>query len=321
MRRYSSLIEILPTDDWGPPDSYRPRDVWLTIGSFDGVHKGHQAVIHKLTTGAHAAGVPAVVLTFYPPPPVVLGRRNGPYDLTSPDERAKLLGDLGVDAVITHPFDLQLAKQSAHQFVQTLHERLRLRHLCVGHDFALGHRREGDLPMLHKLGQEFGFTLNVMRPIRLAGEVVSSSRIRAALRDGEVKIARSLLGRPYQVGGLVVPGDGRGRTLGIPTANLDVYPQRLLPKTGVYACLVDVKGSRQRAVANIGIRPTFENQSPMPRLEVHLLDYENDLYGQQISVQFIARLRDEQRFLSIQALVDQIQHDIQRARRLLRLPR
>lgn len=313
MLRYTSLNEIRSTE------AFHPKDVWLTIGSFDGVHKGHQAIIHKLTAGAHTVGAPAVVLTFYPHPSVVLGRRNGPYDLTSPDERATLLGQLGVDAVITHPFNLELSNQSAHAFVESLHERLGLRHLCVGHDFALGRGREGDLSMLQKLGQEFDFTLNIMRPIRLAGEVVSSSRIRAALRDGDVRMARMLLGRPYQVSGQVVPGDGRGRTLGIPTANLEIDPNRLLPKSGVYACLADVGGVKRKAVANIGVRPTFENQAPLPRLEAHLLDYHGDLYGKSITIQFIARLRDEQKFSSIQALVDQIQHDIRQARGLLRL--
>jgi riboflavin kinase/FMN adenylyltransferase len=295
------------------------QDVWLTIGSFDGVHRGHQAILRKLIAGAHAVGAPAVVLTFFPHPSIVLRGRSGPFYLTTPEERAALLGELGVDRVVTLPFDRELASQTARQFVQALVDHLGLRHLCIGHDFALGRDRQGDLPYLQNLGREMGFTVHVMKPIRLQGEVVSSSRIRAALAQGNVRLANALLGRRYQVQGQVVPGDGRGRTIGIPTANLEVWSERLLPKTGVYACLACVDGQVQRAVANIGVRPTFEHQDPTPRLEAHLLDYDRDLYGKTISVSFVSRLRDEQRFSSASALVEQIGADIRQARRLLRV--
>jgi riboflavin kinase/FMN adenylyltransferase len=295
------------------------QDTWLTIGSFDGVHKGHQAILHKLVAGAHAANAPAVALTFHPHPSIVLRGRSGPFYLTSPDERAELLGELGVDRVITLTFDQALASLTAHEFVQILYDHLGLRHLYVGHDFALGRRRQGDLPFLQNLGKEMGFTVNVMRPIRLGGLVVSSSRIRSALAEGDVRLARDLLGRRYQVNGEVVPGDGRGRTIGIHTANLDIPPQRCLPKSGVYACLASVGGRVWRAVANIGVRPTFENQAALPRLEAHLLDFAGDLYGKDLQVAFAARLRDEQRFPNVEALVAQIRADILKAKKLLRV--
>jgi riboflavin kinase/FMN adenylyltransferase len=295
------------------------QDTWLTIGSFDGVHKGHQAILHKLVAGAHAANAPAVALTFHPHPSIVLRGRSGPFYLTSPDERAELLGELGVDRVITLTFDQALASLTAHEFVQILYDHLGLRHLYVGHDFALGRGRQGDLPFLQNLGKEMGFTVNVMRPIRLGGLVVSSSRIRSALAEGDVRLARDLLGRRYQVNGEVVPGDGRGRTIGIHTANLDIPPQRCLPKSGVYACLASVGGRVWRAVANIGVRPTFENQAALPRLEAHLLDFAGDLYGKDLQVAFAARLRDEQRFPNVEALVAQIRADILKAKKLLRV--
>ena len=295
------------------------QGTWLTIGSFDGVHKGHQAILRKLVAGAHAANAPAVALTFYPHPSIVLRGRTGPFYLTSPEERVELLGELGVDRVITLTFDQALASLTAHEFIQALYEHLGLRHLYVGHDFALGRGRQGDLPFLQDLGKEMGFTINVMHPIRLAGQVVSSSRIRAALAEGDVRLAGALLGRRYRVNGEVVPGDGRGRTIGIHTANLAVDPERCLPKSGVYACLASIDGQEWGAVANIGVRPTFENKEVLPRLEAHLLDYEGDLYGMDLRVAFAARLRDEQRFPNVGALVAQIQADIRKAKKILRV--
>lgn len=293
--------------------------VWLTIGSFDGVHRGHQAILHKLVSGAHAAGAPAVVLTFFPHPSIVLRGRSGPFYLTSPEERAVLLGGQGVDHVITFKFDKTFASQTARGFIQTLYNHLELRRLCVGPDFALGRGREGDLPFLQNMGVELDFNINVMRPILYHGQAVSSSRIRFALSEGDVQLAKALLGRHYQVHGEVVAGDGRGRTIGIPTANLEVWAERLLPRSGVYACLACLDGQTYRAVANIGVRPTFEKQEALPRLEVHLLDYAGDMYGKDLTVRFVARLRDEQRFPNIQALVDQIRADISRAKKILRV--
>ena len=295
------------------------QGAWLTIGSFDGVHRGHQAIVRKLVAGAHAVGAPAVVLTFFPHPSIILRGRSGPFYLTSPEERATLLGQLGVDHVITLKFDKTLASQTARAFVQSLYNHLGLRHLCIGHDFALGRGREGDLPFLQNLGKELGFTINIMRPILQQGQVVSSSRTRTALLEGDVQLAKALLGRYYRVHGEVVAGDGRGRTIGIPTANLEVWPERLLPKSGVYACLACVDGQTWRAVTNIGVRPTFESQEALPRAEAHLLDYAGNLYGKTMTLCFVARLRDEQRFPGVQALVNQIQADISKAKKILRV--
>lgn len=293
---------------------------WLTIGSFDGVHLGHQEIIRSLTAGAHSEGAPAVVLTFYPHPAVVLGKRQDPFYLTSPEERAALLGQLGVDIIVTHPFNTQLAGTSAWDFVKMLKERLGLRRLLAGQDFALGRGREGNIPSLQKIGLELDFVVQVVSSIKAGEQSVSSSLIRTALGAGDVEQAQRLLGRPYQIRGEVIHGDGRGRTLGIPTANLDIWAARALPKAGVYACQAHVGQASWGAVTNVGVRPTFEIQPVRPRVEAHLLNFDRNLYGEQIRLEFIARLRDEQRFPDLQALVAQIQQDIRRGQEILSGP-
>jgi riboflavin kinase/FMN adenylyltransferase len=266
---------------------------------------------------------------------VVLRNRQGlngeiqRHYLTSPEERAALLGEAGVDVIITYPFNREVAQQTAHDFMQTLHQHLRMKHVCVGHDFALGRGREGDLPTLARFGQEFGYTLQVTQPVEIDGQVISSSQIRFALANGNVEKASRWLGRPYTLAGQVVHGDSRGRTLGFPTANLLVWSERLLPRSGVYACMARVgdkheaaapdkaAGSTWPAVVNIGFRPTFESQPATPSIEAHLLGFDRDLYDQQMSLSFFNWLRDEQRFSSVQALVAQVHADIERARKLL----
>jgi riboflavin kinase/FMN adenylyltransferase len=293
------------------------ENAWLTIGSFDGVHRGHQEIIRNLVTGARAASVPAIVLTFYPHPVFVLRGHNGPFYLTSPQERATLLGELGVDVVITCPFNQQVAATSARDFMGKLQRHLGLRQLWVGQDFTLGRNREGTLPVLRQLGVEFGYEVQVLPPVEIDGFGISSSQIRIFLGKGEVDSAARMLGRPYRLVGQVVHGDGRGRTIGIPTANLAIWLERLVPKAGVYACQAHLAQRNYAAAVNIGVRPTFDGNALAPQVEAHLLDFEGDLYGQEIQLDFITRLRDEQRFPNIETLVSQIQHDIARTRSLL----
>lgn len=290
---------------------------WLTVGAFDGVHRGHQALIQHLTAGAHLAGLPAAVLTFYPHPAVVLRNLSGMYYLTPPEEKAECLGKLGVDYVITYGFSRQVANRTAREFLSEVHQSLRFSHLLIGYDFALGRGREGNAEVLREIGLEYHYTVDVLAPINLDGAIISSSQVRKALSEGQVEQAARLLGRAYQVTGQVVHGDGRGRTIGIPTANLQVSPEKFLPQSGVYVGQVEIDGKLRGAVANLGYRPTFEQQTLEPRLEVHLLDFDQDLYGKQFTLSFIARLRDEQRFASISELVAQIQSDIQRGRQIL----
>lgn len=287
---------------------------WITIGSFDGVHLGHQAIVHQLVSGARQAGAPTVVLTFHPHPAVVLNKRNHPYYLTVPEERAALLGELGVDYVVTHPFNAEVASMTARQFVQYLHEHLKFERLVVGYNFALGKGREGDLRMLMSLGEEIGYSVQAVEPITNGDTVISSSQIRQLLFEGDVERASRLLGRPYRLSGVVVPGDARGRLIGIPTANLDLQYDRALPKVGVYACLATVHGKTTPAVVNVGYRPTFDSDPMQPRVEAHLLDFTGELYGEHLSLDFIRRLRDEKKFISVEALVSQIHQDIASAR-------
>ncbi|MGE5223615.1 MAG: riboflavin biosynthesis protein RibF, partial [Omnitrophica WOR_2 bacterium] len=282
-------------------DPIQLHNAWLTIGSFDGVHRGHQEIIRRLTAGAHAVGVPAVVLTFHPHPASVLGKRKDAFYLSTPEERADLLGALGVDVVITHPFNKQVASMGAREFMDSIDTHLHLQKLWVGHDFALGRGREGDIPTLRRIGQELGYQVEEIPPIRVDGEIISSSLIRSLLGSGDVEQAGSLLGRPYRLSGRVVPGDGRGRLIGVPTANLSIWSELMLPRAGVYVNLATIQGKTWKAVTNVGVRPTFETQPVPPRVEAHILDFNEDLYGQEIHLDFISRLRDELRFSSVQA--------------------
>lgn len=290
---------------------------WVTIGSFDGVHRGHQAIINQLVHGAHAAGQPAVVVTFFPHPVVVLRGVHGPIYLTSDDERARLLADLGVDHVITHTFDQELASQTAQQFMQTLVDHLRLARLVVGFNFALGRDRQGDIPTLRQMGETLGYTVEVVAPTEINGQAISSTRIRQLITQGQVSEATQLLGRWYRLSGRVVHGDGRGHTIGIPTANLSIWPERVVPSLGVYATLASIHNHRVPAVTNIGLRPTFETNPVLPRIESHLLDYSEDLYDMELQLDFVKFLRSEQRFSSPTALIDQIHQDILNAREVL----
>jgi len=298
-------------------DSVYLTGSWLTIGSFDRVHLGHQMLVREMVEGAHAAGKPAVVLTFYPHPSEVLGKRKVPGYLTAPEIRAALLHKLGVDYVVTHPFNLQVAATEAQDFMRWVHQHLQLEKLWVGYDFALGKDRKGNPETLKQIGSELGYEVEVISARQAAGEIISSSRIRAALAAGDALLAAELLGRPYSFEGRVIHGDGRGKTIGVPTANLDIWSGQVLPKPGVYACHVKVGGQTWGAVTNVGYRPTFDNQPATPRVEAHLLDFNSEIYGQQVEIAFLRFLRSEQRFASVEALVEQIQADIQLGRALL----
>ncbi len=289
----------------------------ITIGSFDGVHLGHQALARALVSAARAAKVPAVVLTFFPHPSVVLRSRRPAFYITTPDEKAALLGELGIDYVITQPFDRALAAVRAEAFLGRLQSQLGMVHLCIGEDFALGHGREGNRAYLEAAAARFGYALHVLPPVMVDGQTVSSTRIREALGQGEVARAAALLGRPFTVPGTVVRGAGRGRSLDIPTANLQIWEERATPAAGVYACVAEIESGRYQAVTNIGVRPTFEPGEVTPVVESHLLDYDGDLYGREMRLAFVDRLRDEKRFSGPQELIHQIHSDIARARQIL----
>ncbi len=296
-------------------DAQLAEESVVTIGSFDGVHRGHQALIRRVRASALESQRASVVITFFPHPSVVLGRAQ-PFYLTSPEEKLVQINQLGVDLLIELPFTLETSQIRAAEFVSQLEQHLHLRELWIGHDFALGHQREGNAAFLTKLGQERGFTVHAVDALTNDSEIVSSSAIRAALQDGDVAHAAKLLGRPFRVSGKVVPGAGRGRTIGIPTANLDVWQDHALPANGVYACRAWVGHLPYRAALNIGVRPTVTNEARQT-VEAHLLDFDKELYGLNLALDFIAHLRGEQKFASVQELAAQIKSDIAQTRELV----
>lgn len=295
----------------------KARDAWVTIGSFDGVHLGHQCIIRTMVAGARQQHAPAYVITFHPHPAVFLRNLQEAYYLTSPQERADLISALGVDGVITLPFTSQLANQTARQFIAELVEETRLQQLWVGYDFALGRGRQGTVDVLRDLGHEFGYQLRALQPVEMNGQIISSSLIRQWVAEGSMKKVATALGRWYSVTGQVIHGDGRGRHIGIPTANLQVWLEKRLPAPGVYAAWAWVNHHRMPSVLNLGFRPTFENGITETRLEVHILDFSADLYGQQLRLEIVNQLRLERKFPSVEALLTQIQQDIQSAREVL----
>jgi len=268
-----------------------------------------------MAEAAHLTGNVAVAITFDPHPATTLGYDPPPL-LTTVEQRAELLAALGLDVVLVLPFTLATARTPATDFIETLMHHLRLAELWGGPDFTLGHRREGNISFLRCLGAERGFAVRIVEPVEWEGALVSSSRVRAALRTGDVPQATGCLGRPYRLAGVVVRGDGRGHSIGVPTANISPPPERLVPANGIYACLAHTKHlGTHPAVINIGTRPTFPGHTLA--VEAHLLDFDADLYDQVLALNFIARLRDERAFPTVNALVEQIHDDIAQARVIL----
>ena len=296
-------------------DAQLTEEAAVTIGSFDGVHRGHRMLIDQVRAAATNARRASVVITFFPHPSVVLGRAE-PFYLTSPEEKLVQINQTGVDLLIELPFTRETSLTRAGEFVHQLITQLRMRELWIGHDFALGYKREGNAEFLTQLGQERGFAVHAVEPLTNDDEVISSSAIRSALREGDIVHANKQLGRPFRLSGRVVKGDGRGKTIGIPTANLDVWSEHAVPANGVYACRGWVGHIPYRAAVNIGTRPTVTNETART-IEAHLLDFDKDLYGFNLALDFIERLRGEQKFSGIEALVTQIRSDIQRTHELL----
>ncbi len=289
----------------------------VTVGNFDGVHLGHRAILGRVTARAGELGSQPVALTFEPHPVKMLRPQVDLPLLTTPEQKFELLKEAGMAAVVVLPFTREFAAISARDFVvRYFVERLKAREVVVGHDYSFGHKREGNIDLLKELGQTLGFTVQVVWAVEVNGAVVSSSLIRAMLKLGKVGEANKLLGRPYSVSGRVIVGKGRGaKVLGIPTANL--LPENdLLPASGIYAVVVHWGERVLPGVANIGTCPTFDGETTLS-LEVHIFDFAANLYGESLEVEFIARLREERRFSSIEALGAQIRADIETARRVL----
>ncbi|MDI3512826.1 MAG: riboflavin kinase / adenylyltransferase [Rhodocyclaceae bacterium] len=286
----------------------------LTIGNFDGVHLGHQALLSLLTGKARALGLPAVVLTFEPHPREYFSPADAPARLASLREKLLLLDAAGVDRTYICRFNARLAAQTAESFItDTLVRGLQVRHLFVGDDFCFGARRQGNFRMLRAAGEQHGFGVESMPTLDVEGERVSSSAVRQALAEADLAHAARLLGRPYSIAGRVCHGDKIGRQLGFPTANIQMKHRRPA-LTGVYAVSVEgLAGRRVTGVANIGVRPTATARG-RARLEVHLFDWTQSCYGAHIRVHFLHKLREERKFESLDALRAQIARDAQVAR-------
>jgi riboflavin kinase/FMN adenylyltransferase len=298
--------------DWQAVPPGECRGGAVTIGNFDGVHRGHAALLAEVRREADDIRGPAVALTFDPPPAELLRPGQAPPRLTTPEDRSRLLHDLGADHVLvlraTHEM---LALRAAEFFAEVIRQRLAARALVEGHNFGFGHNREGDVTMLARLCEPAGLRLTVVPPVILDGGEVSSSRVRAALAAGAIREAASLLGRPYRLHGVVGPGQRRGQKLGFPTANLEQM-RTLVPGDGVYAVRVPCRGELWAGAANVGPNPTFGEEAR--KVEVHLIEFRGDLYGESLAVDFVERLRDTRPFAGVEELVAQLRRDIEAAR-------
>ncbi|NJM05486.1 bifunctional riboflavin kinase/FAD synthetase [Candidatus Gracilibacteria bacterium] len=289
----------------------------LTMGKFDGLHLGHQALIGTVVEHARRHGFASAVLTWEPHPNLVTRPDQELLLLSSREEKIDQIAALNPDILIIAPFTRETMATSAEQYMRQISVALPLRELWVGEDFAMGRGRTGDVSALITIGATLGFAVGTIKPVFVEGEPVSASRVRRLLGDGQVEAAVALLGRPYSMRGLVVEGDKRGRTIGFPTANLSIEAGHTLPAHGVYACVATLPdGTRHAAVTNVGVRPTFGGLQAT--VEAHLLDWSGDLYGQTITVEFHHRLRGEQKFSSIDDLKAQIARDVEQAHVLLR---
>ena len=291
------------------------RDSSLTIGVFDGVHLGHRHLINQLTLEAASTRRLAGILTFRNHPASVLRPDSSPKYLMSLDERLRLLKELGVDFVVPITFNLELSALSAEEFIGRLQKHLRMRGLVVGPDFALGRSRKGDVSALTALGKRTGFSVKVVDLLTNKRIRITSTGVRKALDVGDVERAASILGRNFALSGVVVKGAGRGRGLGFPTTNLEVPPVSAIPSDGIYATWAHLGDKCYMAATSIGTRPTFDESERT--IESFLLDFEGDLYGQEVRLEFVQRLRDELKYTSVEALVEQINKDADQTRTLL----
>ncbi|MBL7183432.1 MAG: bifunctional riboflavin kinase/FAD synthetase [Anaerolineae bacterium] len=291
-------------------------DTILTVGAFDGVHRGHQHLIQQMVEEARQTKRLAGLITFYPHPSAVLWPYNPTRYLSTPGEKAALLEKQGLDILVILPFDQEMAQTSAQDFIGRVRRHLHMAELWVGAGFALGRARAGNVETLRATGQELGFTVRIIEPLTWQGQIISSTRIRSLLLKGKVCQAAQLLGRYPSLAGEVVRGSQRGHCLGFHTANLKVRRERVVPADGIYAVYARLGEERHRGVANVGVRPSFEIAGQRI-VEVHILDFNEGIYGCDLVVEFVERLRDERRFADVEELRAQIERDVEKARRIL----
>lgn len=290
--------------------------LFLAIGVFDGVHLGHQAVISTATSHAHSADGTPLVVTFDPHPVKVLRPHHAPHLLTATQHKIALIRDLGVEHLLVINFDKKFAAISPEKFVGELLAHSRpLREICVGHEWSFGKDRSGNLDLLKSLGSQFDFNVVGIAPVMASGEVVSSTAIRQAVEKGDFPKAAEMLGREYTILGTVTRGDNLGKKIGFPTANLSAHSEQF-PPNGVYLAEAWIGGVSYHGVINLGYRPTVSSGKSERVLEIHLLDFNRDIYGQDVEVRFVRYLRPEQKFDSMETLAQQIDLDVRRAREL-----
>src|SRR5438132_7522023 len=290
--------------------------LFLAIGVFDGVHLGHQAVISTSAEHAQAANGTPVVLTFDPHPEKVLRPEAAPHLLTATSHKIALVRDLGMAHLLIITFDKQFAATEPEDFVQQLAQHSKpLREICVGHEWSFGKNRRGNLELLKKLGAQSDFNVVGIPPVTVNGKIVSSTTIRQAVEVGDLKKAAEMLGREYTILGTVVRGDDLGKKIGFPTANLSAHNEQF-PPNGVYFAEARLEGVAYPGVVNLGYRPTVSSSKTERILEIHLLDFDRDIYGKDLELRFIRYLRPEKKFENVDALVHQIERDVQQAREL-----
>lgn len=292
------------------------RKVSLAIGVFDGVHLGHQQVIRQAIADARQHEAISVALTFDRHPSSVVAPERAPRLIYSLPQKLRAVESLGIEATLLLQFTPEFSRKTGEDFIRELVRDLGgIYSICVGAEFTFGHKRGGNVDLLRRLGSELHFQAHGLAALALDGQTVSSTRIRECVRAGNLDAASQMLGRTYAVAGVVIEGDKLGRTLDAPTANIDITGL-VLPPNGVYAVHAEIDNRSYRAVANLGVRPTLANPNPQQRFEVHVLDFRGDLYGQELEVTFAEKLRDEQRFGSLDALKAQIQADIAAAEKV-----
>jgi riboflavin kinase/FMN adenylyltransferase len=293
-----------------------PGSLFLAIGVFDGVHRGHQAVISTSADHAHSANGTPVVVTFDPHPEKVLRPQAAPHLLSATQHKIALIRALGVEHLLIISFDKQFAATEPEDFVQKLVTHSKpLREICVGHEWSFGKNRRGNLALLKKLGANFNFDVVGIPPVKINGAVVSSTAIREAVEKGDLTKAAEMLGREYTILGTVTRGDNLGKKIGFPTANLSAHSEQF-PPNGVYAAEARIDRELHRGVINLGIRPTVSSAKSERVLEIHLFDFNRDIYGQDVEVHFLKFLRPEKKFENLDALVQQIRQDVEQARQL-----
>ncbi|TVR53022.1 MAG: bifunctional riboflavin kinase/FAD synthetase [Gemmatimonadales bacterium] len=300
-----------------PAIPFDPAGTVVTVGTFDGVHRGHWAVLEEIARRAKAAGRRAVLATFHPHPLRIVRPEIAPRLLTTPLEKKEILAETGLDYAVFLRFTPELSRYTPRRFVEEiLVAGLNVKELVIGYDHGFGRGRSGDASTLTQIGRELGFAVDVVPPVDMEGTPISSTRIRNAIAEGEMALAREGLGRPYAFRGVVVRGDGRGSGLGFPTANLLIASsEKLLPPSGIYAVRGVLRRGTFQGALHLGPRPTFQG-SP-PSVELHLMDFEGDLYGEEIRVDVVQRLRDVLPFVSVETLVEQMGKDVGQARQVL----